>query len=403
VVQPIPGEGVVIISSSTTGIPLNGTNVTLDDYSLQHDQIVIGQNVTWTQEIMLSNETQSLAIELPDDAEYIIVDTMNGNQTEMVSYVNDTNIENLQIVNASQTEDLLEQSATENSTSVIINGTETPLVSLDLVSDMVQDDTAYEYSLEFETPAPYVIEEDYSDELMYNKTVTVAHNSTLHYNDVKSFSDIPEELVEKGVQFSLYWNINGTKTDVTFDPRFQVELVDTDGNGFVDQMQWIIPQLSEQEFEIVANIVIINVFSFPMVGGNWTVNFETIGTANLTITGFNGTTWYDGKENRNPVLEEDLEGLQNELDEEQALLEKQLQDDINTLEKQTVNTIRSLQEKLAQDIDALNEELVIQQQDEIDRLKNELMQIQKQRIVELKAELKNQIDDQDAFRKRLRV
>jgi len=142
---------------------LNGT--TIQEYDLQHDEIVIGQNVTWTQEIILSNETQSLAIELPGDAENFIVDTMNENQIEMVSYVNDTSIENLQIVNASQTEVLLEQSTTENSTSVIINGTETPLVSLDLVSDMVQEEmptkllivneTAYEYSLEYETSAPY--------------------------------------------------------------------------------------------------------------------------------------------------------------------------------------------------------------------------------------------------------
>ena len=127
----------------------------------KHDQIVIGQNVTWTQDIMLSNETQSLAIEVPDDAQEIIVDTMNGNETEMVSYANETNSEILQIVNASQTQELLEQSTNENTTSVIINGTETPLVSLDLVSDMVQEDmptklvlvndTAYEYSLEFET------------------------------------------------------------------------------------------------------------------------------------------------------------------------------------------------------------------------------------------------------------
>ena len=34
-----------------------------------------------------------------------------------------------------------------------------------------------------------------------------------------------------------------------------------------------------------AEIVIINVQSFPTVGGNWTVQFTTNGTADLTITG----------------------------------------------------------------------------------------------------------------------
>lgn len=39
------------------------------------------------------------------------------------------------------------------------------------------------------------------------------------------------------------------------------------------------------------NITIINVQSYPVVGGTWTVMFTTIGCANLTIDAVNGTTW----------------------------------------------------------------------------------------------------------------
>ena len=39
------------------------------------------------------------------------------------------------------------------------------------------------------------------------------------------------------------------------------------------------------------NITVINVQSYPVVGGKWTVMFNTIGTADLTITSVNGTTW----------------------------------------------------------------------------------------------------------------
>ena len=38
---------------------------------------------------------------------------------------------------------------------------------------------------------------------------------------------------------------------------------------------------------------ILNVQSYPTVGGNWTVMFKTVGTANLSITAVDGTTWSD--------------------------------------------------------------------------------------------------------------
>jgi lysophospholipase L1-like esterase len=53
------------------------------------------------------------------------------------------------------------------------------------------------------------------------------------------------------------------------------------------------PKLSNQSFEVEANITVLNVQSYPTVGGNWTVEFKTVGCANLTITAVNGTTWND--------------------------------------------------------------------------------------------------------------
>lgn len=44
------------------------------------------------------------------------------------------------------------------------------------------------------------------------------------------------------------------------------------------------------------NITILNVHSYPTVGGNWTVAFNTTGTADLSIKAVNGTTWNDYSE-----------------------------------------------------------------------------------------------------------
>jgi len=49
-----------------------------------------------------------------------------------------------------------------------------------------------------------------------------------------------------------------------------------------------VPHLSEQDFNVTLNI--LNVQSYPVVGGNWEVEFETLGEANLTIRAINGTT-----------------------------------------------------------------------------------------------------------------
>jgi len=102
----------------------------------------------------------------------------------------------------------------------------------------------------FSTPSPYTLEQDHSTPTKFQRNVIVSHNSTLHYTNVKSFSELPEELINKGVEFKLHWVINNSKIDVTNDPRFSVTLVDTDGNDIADRMEWVVPQLSEQEFVI---------------------------------------------------------------------------------------------------------------------------------------------------------
>ena len=93
-----------------------------------------------------------------------------------------------------------------------------------------------------------------------------------------------------GITVSKTGLISGI-VQLTDDERFAVQFVDTNANGIVDQMQWIVPQLSEQEFEIEADITIINVQSYPVVGGTWKVRFTTNETADLTITASNGTTF----------------------------------------------------------------------------------------------------------------
>jgi len=284
----------------------------LTDYTLEHSEILPNQSVSWELQVSFSEETPVTAVELPDDAEINYVKIIDANQNEVVlfdSSVNDGDIEsntidNLSMLDSLETQDILAQKEILGDTDVfIIDQDLVTLASLQEVPELLQEgeltkilvigQMGTNFIVQFETPSAQTTEVDQSTESQFNKEVTVESDSTLHYSDVKTCSDLPEDLVEQGVEFNLFWEIDGEQVDVTNDPEFAVDYNDTDGNGINDQMCWIVPQLSSQTFNIVANITIINVQSFPVVGGEWVVRFTTEGTADLIITAIDGTTFGD--------------------------------------------------------------------------------------------------------------
>ena len=385
-------ESLPLDSSFSLGGNTTLSNGVTSEIQLEHDIIEINKPVTWTHDVIFSNDTESVAIEIPADAEIIMVKSFNGTSETIIfdsedslpnnfnytglyddqdisdkdlkkyfrlldsvqtieSNINKTNDKiayyaNLDTAKAHKKLDKLNEKLEkledrlENKLSKLANNV--PLASLQQVDEMIQEEkplkvlllnnTDANIELTFTTPAAYTEEQDNSTNAKFDKKVTVAHDSALHYTNVTAFSDIPEELVIGGTDFRLFWNIksnttennttipdtnsttteviptnstttsvpvNGTnipethfeRVDVTDDPRFAVEFVDTDGNGIADRMQWIVPQLSEQEFDIEADLQIINVQSYPAVGGTWKVRFTTNGTADLIITAVNGTTF----------------------------------------------------------------------------------------------------------------
>ncbi len=314
-------------NSNLVNLDANGTHAITNYLSLHHDVIEIGKPITWIQNVTMSHQTDKVAIELPADAQILQINSTNGknvtsifneeksvlpplkpsaNDVEVYDKKVDMSSDKLMIV---QNPDMSQiRSTNVTSQSIVLDNQSETLASLDQVSDMIQknkptkllfiNDTANKYGVKFETPAPYTLEKDLSTPELYAKNVTIAHNSTLYYTDVKSYSSIPEDLVVKHIPFKLYWMINGSKVDVTNDPRFAVEFVDTNANGIADQMQWIVPKLSaQQQFVIEAQITIINLNTDTIVGNNWQVRFNTTGTADLTITPVNGTTWSNSTEN----------------------------------------------------------------------------------------------------------
>jgi hypothetical protein len=146
---------------------------------------------------------------------------------------------------------------------------------------------AHDAVIEYYMPAPVAVEEYVS-----RSTKRVKVSSNYHYTNILAFTDITEAPKEA---IKVYWLKDTGKelfTDVTY--------IDANGNGLINRIEWVIPHLSEQIFEISINV--LNVQSYPIVGGEWTVMFETIGMADLAIRAVDGTTWSNANEDNDLKL-----------------------------------------------------------------------------------------------------
>lgn len=110
------------------------------------------------------------------------------------------------------------------------------------------------------------------------KRVIIRTNTAEHLYNITASTSIPES----GIKPRLYHLIGSFRLDVTNNPLYNVQHFDTDNNGKYDRLQWLIPELSEQVFEI--EIIVLTLHSIPERGENWTVYFNTTGIANLSIT-----------------------------------------------------------------------------------------------------------------------
>jgi len=259
------------ITANITENITNATNITLPEN--------ITQNIT-------DNTTMPVAI--PEN----ISANITENATENATYENITIPENLtsQII--------------ENITPVIVPPAE---IGNNMTLAIPESDMQSEYTITFTTPAPEKTEGIATrTDSYWSKNITISSDAQIHYINITAYTSIIESRAE---QVKLFWLANGTRIDVTHDERFGVALEDTNNNTLIDRVSWIVPRLSNESFEVQVDITIITLQSYPMIGGNWTTEFNTTGTANLTVSAINGTT-YTEKPNDNNETEDDLEFLQ---------------------------------------------------------------------------------------------
>ncbi|MFH1473362.1 MAG: hypothetical protein ABIE55_00555, partial [Candidatus Aenigmatarchaeota archaeon] len=145
------------------------------------------------------------------------------------------------------------------------------------IREWLKANESREYMLEYFTDSPVVIEELVNK---YKKVINIS--SPIHYENVPVYTDI-EETSQDSIR--IYWIVDGERVDITNNPSFNVIFIDSNGNGLIDRVEWVVPHLSDQIFEI--SITVLNVDTLVRDGDNWVVAFNTTGTANLTINSTN--------------------------------------------------------------------------------------------------------------------
>lgn len=232
---------------------------------LFNSKIVIGRPVKWIKKITLEGDPDVVEIELPKEAIDIVLKT--GEEVEE------------SLSSLKKYEEIVETSNRKE----IVGGKITGLVSLDIkegegvlinffnwirkititgkiVSQeeiekkiieknnkkiVVLDKEIIgenEISLEYYTEAPKV-----SEEIIWNgKRIIISTLGELDYQNILTYIKLEDEFEEGSIK--LFHLENGGKKIVEFDTY------DLNENGLVDYIEWIVPHLSEQVYEVVIEI-----------------------------------------------------------------------------------------------------------------------------------------------------
>src|SRR3989338_7054365 len=161
---------------------------------------------------------------------------------------------------------------------------------------IIEGISAEEIEIEYETEPPTATEINLSQN---TKQITIS--SCIHYTNITAFTQIQESKKEF---INLYWIANGERTEIGSN---EINYLDYNNNGLIEEIEWIVPNLSNQTYELT--ITVLNIHSYPTLYGNWTTEFNTTGTANLTISAISTTT-YSEIYNDNLSTKDDLELLE---------------------------------------------------------------------------------------------
>ena len=229
-------------------------NISREPEKITKSKIIINKPVKWLKKVKLDEEKTNVSINITSFAANITVKKITVDISEIIPE------EKIKIKEKGKLKTLKEHKAEKEKT--VVEG------SIELIIEELVTEVEVEYFTEGPTSEEI--------EISYNKKQIII-SSDMHYENILAYTNLPIEANSEAVK--LYWLVNNSKIEVNID-KF-----DTNENNLIDYIEWIVPYLSNQTYEL--EIIILNPYTFLRDKETWTVAFNTTGTANLTINSTN--------------------------------------------------------------------------------------------------------------------
>lgn len=237
-----------IINETGQSVKINAAK--LNETLVQH-KAVIGRPVRWTKRITLESPG-NITVGLPKEAENITVKEISDNASKAV-------ITASVAITGQVTSEIKLTGRKRNLTffdllAILFRNIKAGITghAVDEAAQIETTESAKiieikenvtEVEVEYYTEASAAIEKIISQG---KKEITITGSDIVHYRDVLAYTYLPTEAQNNSI--SLYW-LNGTEKQKTEFTAF-----DTDNNGKLDYIEWVVPSLSNQTYELIIRI-----------------------------------------------------------------------------------------------------------------------------------------------------
>lgn len=128
-------------------------------------------------------------------------------------------------------------------------------------------------SVSYLTPAPF--QEETTDGI--NKRIRIHSDASMHYYNVSAATEIyptPKD------DIAFYWIKDAKRVEAP--DSLDLQYIDSDKDGLIERLEWVVPKLSEQNFEVLLNRMSFTVNS-GVTSSTWSVLFEVGQSGTLRI------------------------------------------------------------------------------------------------------------------------